>query len=84
MTYLFTKRNSRSVFVKCRGFGISLNLDKCAFMVCSKVILRFIVFKKRKTPYVKKMKIIVKISLPTTLQKLKCSTKWSNFTNVSS
>jgi len=76
-------------FFKCffpsvEGFGISLNLDKCAFMVCSRVILRFIVFKKRKAPYFKKMKVIIEMLVSTTLQKFKCSTEWPNFTSASS
>jgi hypothetical protein len=39
------QRNSRSIFFKCRRFGIGLNIDKCVFMVCLRVILRFIIFK---------------------------------------
>jgi hypothetical protein len=35
-------------FLKCREYGISLNLDKCAFMVCSGIILGFIVSKEGK------------------------------------
>jgi hypothetical protein len=35
----------KKCFFKCRGFGIGLNLDKCVFLVCSRVILGFIVFK---------------------------------------
>jgi hypothetical protein len=35
-------------FQKCREYGISLNLDKCAFMVFSKMILGFIVSKEGK------------------------------------
>jgi hypothetical protein len=30
---------------KCKEYGISLNLDKCAFMVFSRMILGFIVSK---------------------------------------
>jgi len=33
-------------FLKCRKYGISLNLEKCAFMVCSGTILRFIISKE--------------------------------------
>jgi hypothetical protein len=33
----------RLCFQKCKEYGISLNLDKCAFMVFSKIILGFIV-----------------------------------------
>jgi hypothetical protein len=30
-------------FLKCGEYGINLNIDKCAFMVCSRTILSFIV-----------------------------------------
>ncbi len=36
-------------FQKCKEYGISMNLDKCAFMVFLGMILSFIVSKKRKT-----------------------------------
>jgi hypothetical protein len=29
----------KKCFLECKGYGISLNLDKCAFMVCSGTIL---------------------------------------------
>jgi len=32
-------------FLKCREYGIRLNLKKCAFMVCFETISRFIVSK---------------------------------------
>jgi hypothetical protein len=32
-------------FQKCKEYNISLNLDKCAFMVFSKMILGFIISK---------------------------------------
>jgi len=38
----------RKCFLKCREFGISLNPNKCAFMVFLRTILGFIVFKKGK------------------------------------
>jgi len=31
---------------KCREYGINLNLEKCAFMICSKIILGFMVSKE--------------------------------------
>jgi hypothetical protein len=43
----------KKCFFKCRGFGISLNSKKCAFMICSITILGFIVSKKGKTSYLK-------------------------------
>jgi hypothetical protein len=36
----------KKCFLKCRKFGISLNPDKCAFMVFLRTILGFIVSKK--------------------------------------
>ncbi len=51
----------RKCFLKCEEYGNSLNLDKCAFMVCSGTILGFIVSKKRKTPNLKKIEISVKM-----------------------
>ncbi len=42
-------------FQKCRKYGINLNLDKCAFMVFSKMILGFIISKEGKLPYAKKI-----------------------------
>jgi hypothetical protein len=44
-------------FLKCRGFGINLNPQKCAFMVFSRTILRFIVTKVGETPYLKKLNL---------------------------
>jgi hypothetical protein len=38
----------RFCFRNCREYRINFNLEKCAFMVFSRVILRFIVFKKEK------------------------------------
>jgi len=35
-------------FLKCKKYGTSLNLKKCAFMVCSRTILGFIVSKRGK------------------------------------
>jgi hypothetical protein len=43
-------------FQKCKEFGIILNPNKCAFMVFSRMLLRFIVSKKGKLPYPKKSK----------------------------
>jgi hypothetical protein len=40
----------RLCFQKCREYGISLNLDKCAFMVFLGMILGFITSKKGKLP----------------------------------
>jgi len=51
-------------FQKCKEYEISLNPDKCAFMVFSRMILGFIVFKERKLPYPKKIQAIVNIHHP--------------------
>jgi hypothetical protein len=45
----------RLCFQKCREYGTSLNPDKCAFMAFSIMILGFIVSKKGKPPYLKKI-----------------------------
>jgi hypothetical protein len=45
----------RLCFQKCKEYGISLNLNKCAFMVFSGMILGFIVSKEGKLPNPKKI-----------------------------
>jgi hypothetical protein len=42
-------------FQKCREYGISLNIDKCAFMVFLGMILGFIVSKEGRLPDLKKI-----------------------------
>jgi hypothetical protein len=42
-------------FQKCRKYGVSLNPDKCAFMVFSRMILGFIISKEGKLPGPKKI-----------------------------
>ncbi len=49
-----------------RVYGINLNPDKCAFMVCSGTILEFIVSKEGKTPNPKKIQALVKMLVPKT------------------
>jgi hypothetical protein len=46
-------------FLKCKEFGISLNLDKCAFMVFSRTILGFIMSKEGKIMDPKKVEVLV-------------------------
>jgi len=46
-------------FRKCKEYGISLNLDKCAFMVFSGMILAFIVSKEGKLRDPKKIQAMV-------------------------
>jgi hypothetical protein len=57
-------------FLKCREYGISLNLDKCAFMVYSRTILGFIVSKEGKTLDPKKIEALVKMLVPKTPQEI--------------
>jgi hypothetical protein len=52
-------------FLKCREFGVNLNLDKCAFMVFSKTILGFIVLKEDKVMDPKKVEALVNMLVPT-------------------
>ncbi len=47
----------KKCFIKCREFNISLNPDKCAFMLFLKTILGFIVSKKGKSWIPKRLKI---------------------------
>jgi hypothetical protein len=56
LTYL---NKLKKCFLKCRKFDISLNLNKCAFMVISKTILGFIMFKEGKVMDPKKIKALV-------------------------
>jgi hypothetical protein len=51
-------------FQKCIEYGISLNLDKSAFMVFSRMILGFIISKKGKLSYPKKIQAIVNMPPP--------------------
>jgi hypothetical protein len=56
----------RKCFFKCRLYGISLNLDKCAFMVCFGTILGFIVYKEGKIFDPKKIEALVQMLVPKT------------------
>ncbi len=60
----------RLCFQKCKEFGISLNLDKCAFMVISRMILGFIVSKECKLPNPKKIQTMVQIHVPINPQQI--------------
>jgi hypothetical protein len=50
-------------FQNCREYKISLNLDKCAFVVFSKLILGFILSKERKIPNPKKVQAIMNMPI---------------------
>jgi hypothetical protein len=56
----------KKCFLKCKEYGIRLNLDKCAFMVCSRTILGFMISKEGKTSKPKKINALVKMSMPKT------------------
>jgi hypothetical protein len=51
-------------FQKCKEYGISLNSNKCAFMVFSRMILGFIIFKEGKPLDPKKIQEIVNMPPP--------------------
>jgi hypothetical protein len=51
-------------FQKCIEYGISLNPDKCAFMVFLGMILVFIISKEGKLPYPKKIQAIINMPPP--------------------
>jgi hypothetical protein len=48
---------------KCKEYKISLNPEKCVFMVFSELILRFIVSKEGKIPYPKKVQGIMNMPI---------------------
>jgi hypothetical protein len=55
----------RLCFQKCKEYRINLNLEKCAFMVFSRLILRFIVSKEGKISDPKKAQAILNMLVPT-------------------
>ncbi len=56
----------RKCFFKCKEFGISLNPEKCAFVVFLRNILGFIVSKEGKVMDPKKVEALVSMLVPTT------------------
>jgi hypothetical protein len=54
----------RLCYQKCKTFGVSMNLNKCAFMVFSRMILGFIVSKEGKVLDPKKIQAIVQMPIP--------------------
>ncbi len=54
----------RLCFQKCKEYGISLNLDKCVFMVFLGMILGFIISKEGKLLDPKKIQAIVNMPPP--------------------
>jgi hypothetical protein len=57
-------------FQKCKEYKTSFNLEKCAFMVFSRLILRFIVSKEGKLPNPKKVQAIMNMPVPTNPQQI--------------
>jgi hypothetical protein len=54
----------RLCFQKCREYGISLNPNKCAFMLFPRMLLSFIVSKEGKLPNPKKIQAIINMPPP--------------------
>jgi hypothetical protein len=52
-------------FTKSREYKIIFNLEKCAIMVFSRLILGFIVSKEEKLPDLKKVQVIVNMPVLT-------------------
>jgi hypothetical protein len=55
---------------KCREFGISLNLYKCAFMVFLRTFSRFIMSKEGKVMDSKKVEALMNMPIPITPQEI--------------
>jgi hypothetical protein len=60
----------RLCFQKCKEFGISLNPDKCAFMLFSRMILGFMISKECKLTNPKKIQTIVQMHVPSNPQQI--------------
>jgi hypothetical protein len=65
-------------FFKCKEFGISLNPNKCAFMVFSRTILRFRV-QKRQVMDLKKVEALINMPIHTTLQEIQVFNEMAQF-----
>jgi hypothetical protein len=63
----------KKCFLICKEYGISLNLEKCAFMVYSRSILGFVVSKEGKTPIFKSYDVNI-----FRLKKIKLNSSYSN------
>jgi hypothetical protein len=63
-------------FQKCKEYGISLNPDKCAFMVFLRTILGFIVSKEGKILDPKKIQAIINMPPPKNPQEIQSSIQW--------
>ncbi len=60
----------RLCFQKCRKYDISLNLDKCAFMVFLRMIIGFIISKEVKLLDPKKIQAIINMPPPKNPQQI--------------
>jgi hypothetical protein len=69
----------KKCFFKCREFSISLNLNKCAFMVFSGTILGFLVFKENKVMDSKKVEALVSMPIPITPQEIQVFNEMAYF-----
>jgi hypothetical protein len=69
----------KKCFFKCREFSISLNLNKCAFMVFSGTILGFLVFKENKVMDPKKVEALVSMPIPITPQEIQVFNEMAYF-----
>jgi hypothetical protein len=72
----------KKCFFKCREFGISLSLDKCAFKVFSRTVLGFLVSKKGKIMDPKKVEVYKICEYLVPHIKSKFSKGWHNFRGV--
>ncbi len=69
-------------FKKWKEYGISLNPNKCAFMVFSRMNLGFITSKEGKPLDPNKIQAIVNMPPPKNPQLFKYSMVWHKFTNA--
>jgi hypothetical protein len=60
------KKKLQLCFEKCHEFGINLNPNKFMFLVYSRIILGYIVFKEGKLSYPKKIFAIMNMPPPKT------------------
>jgi hypothetical protein len=66
-------------FQKCKEYGISINPNKCAFMVYPRMILGFIISKERKLPDPKKIQTIINMPPPRNPQKIQVFNGMASF-----
>jgi len=69
----------KKCILKCREFGISLNLYKRAFMVFPRTFLGFIMSKEGKVMDSKKVEALMNMPIPTTPQEIQVFSKMAQF-----